>query len=868
MMLRRALLGALLLPLCSIATAEPRPFTVDLMLKNEGIAEVMFSPRGDRVLIEKTAAYESAQQFGGRSWGRERSALMVAEGNAKDGAAQLVANSGEKLWLQSFSPSGARAAVGWFDGDVAKLGIYELASGKLRKLDLNTSFGLCTFDCPLWFSDDEFVHIAQATDTQKKFIGYEAFQHELMDRWSRQSWRGGEAAVSVYGSGKFKRDIPLEGKATLLRVNAVTGTSIDLLSDVIMEVSLSPDRRRLAILRDMGDLDMSGMEVQAIMMLDRVLRLEIFDLANGARRVIPCEPCNATYGSLRWSPSGTKLFFGARTRGEGKLVHEHYIYDFKRGAKEKFAPQGLAFESIPLVDRGVVIEPFAWLTDDTPAVRITKKSTAKKAGEGKDQHEWFAVPKGGKPVSLTAGLTTGKDEKPLEDYVAVHKGKLLMTADGELWQLSPNGTRKNLTQGIEEPVSAWCSVISYWREVGVAPECEGLHEDTVMRTIDADALAKGWVTLRVLRDGAFTGDLIFLNIDSGEKVRVTRPGEDAHLITASALGRAAIYNRKGADGDRLLLAAAGQPPRELLHINQHLAGVGAAKPILLTRRDPGESEDRYDWLLLPPTHKPGDRHPLLVYFYPDTKYRKEFTSDDLRAVSFLNQNVPAGRGFAVLLATMKISTMEARGNPMTEMHEQLVRAAENVAAQGYADPERWAIMGHSYGGYGTNSVITQTNRFKAAIAMAGPVNLTSAYAIGLSSTKANEKVDPLSFGVLWSEGGQGRMGMAPWQDPQRYLANSPLFHVDKVQTPLMLVYGENDFVDVNEGEQMFNALNRQGKDAVLVRYWGEGHVIESPANIRDLWRRATDWFDQHLDIARDSNGDIIMDNHRIRSRGN
>src|SRR3546814_14190253 len=81
------------------------------------------------------------------------------------------------------------------------------------------------------------------------------------------------------------------------------------------------------------------------------------------------------------------------------------------------------------------------------------------------------------------------------------------------------------------------------------------------------------------------------------------------------------------------------------------------------------------------------------------------------------------------MASMKISDYGTDGgNPMREMHEQLIRAAENAVAKGYVDPRRWAIMGHSYGGYGTNSVITQTHRFKAAISLDGPAHLTRGYA--------------------------------------------------------------------------------------------------------------------------------------------
>ena len=121
--------------------------------------------------------------------------------------------------------------------------------------------------------------------------------------------------------------------------------------------------------------------------------------------------------------------------------------------------------------------------------------------------------------------------------------------------------------------------------------------------------------------------------------------------------------------------------------------------------------------------------------------------------------------------------------------------------------------------------------------MAGLANLTSGYGIGMNTDKTHAVPEGLNFGALWSEGGQGRMGVPPWRDPQRYIDNSPLFQADRITTPLMLVHGDLDFVNVNEAEQLFAALHRQGKDVQLVRYWGEGHTYQSPGNIIDMWER-------------------------------
>jgi dipeptidyl aminopeptidase/acylaminoacyl peptidase len=82
------------------------------------------------------------------------------------------------------------------------------------------------------------------------------------------------------------------------------------------------------------------------------------------------------------------------------------------------------------------------------------------------------------------------------------------------------------------------------------------------------------------------------------------------------------------------------------------------------------------------------------------------------------------------------------------------------------------------------------------------------------------------------------------EDTGRYLLNSPNFFVDRVQTPLLIIHGDMDYIPIQQGEEFFMGLYRQGKRAAFVRYWGEGHVPESLANIRDMWQRILGWFEQ------------------------
>src|SRR5260370_19535772 len=103
------------------------------------------------------------------------------------------------------------------------------------------------------------------------------------------------------------------------------------------------------------------------------------------------------------------------------------------------------------------------------------------------------------------------------------------------------------------------------------------------------------------------------------------------------------------------------------------------------------------------------------------------------------------------------------------------------------------------------------------------------------------------FSAAWAESMQGKMGSPPWRDPQRYIRNSPLLHVEDVHTPILIVHGDQDnVVPVEQSEEFVNAMLRQNKRARFLRYWGEGHEFVSPANIIDVEQQILRWFDEFL----------------------
>ena len=98
------------------------------------------------------------------------------------------------------------------------------------------------------------------------------------------------------------------------------------------------------------------------------------------------------------------------------------------------------------------------------------------------------------------------------------------------------------------------------------------------------------------------------------------------------------------------------------------------------------------------------------------------------------------------------------------------------------------------------------------------------------------------------------------------MENSPIFHFDKIQTPLLIGQGERDD-DLAPVEAIFTALERLRKPVEYRLYKGEGHVITQAPNVIDFWNRRLDFFREHLDLVYDDKGAIVFDGERARSRG-
>ena len=137
-----------------------------------------------------------------------------------------------------------------------------------------------------------------------------------------------------------------------------------------------------------------------------------------------------------------------------------------------------------------------------------------------------------------------------------------------------------------------------------------------------------------------------------------------------------------------------------------------------------------------------------------------------------NLQLFATRGYVVLLPDMP----QRLGTPMLDVAKVVLPGISKVVEMGIADPDRIGVIGHSYGGYCTLTLIVQSRRFNAAVISGGYGDLMGQYG-QMSATGA-------AFGMSIDEHGQGLIGGTPWEFRERYVENSPIFYLDRVGTPL------------------------------------------------------------------------------------
>ncbi len=237
------------------------------------------------------------------------------------------------------------------------------------------------------------------------------------------------------------------------------------------------------------------------------------------------------------------------------------------------------------------------------------------------------------------------------------------------------------------------------------------------------------------------------------------------------------------------------------------------------------------WLLKPLGWRADREFPLILSIHggPHGMFGAAFNS---------TFQVYAARGYAVLYINPRGSsgygqkfsdgTLNEWGGG--DYKDLMAGVDEAVRKHSWIDSDRLGVTGGSYGGFMTNWIITQTPRFKAAVASASVSNLISFY-----STSLYQDLIHAEFGSF------------PWDNYEQLWQWSPLRYVRQAQTPTLFIHGELDNdVHITQAEEMYMGLKRRGVDTVLVRYPREGHGLREPRHRVDALERTIAWFDRYL----------------------
>jgi len=561
-------------------------------------------------------------------------------------------------------------------------------------------------------------------------------------------------------------------------------------------IAWSPDGKQLAFLSDAAKAGQS--------------QLYITDIAGGAKKLTNVK------GFLdvpRWSPDGKTvavLFIENAPRASGPLVAE----TAESGEiKDSFYEQRLAVVDVATgkLRQVTPVDMYVYECDWAPDSQHLVATAAR--GNGDDN--WYIA------ELFTIDAASGSMN-------SIYKPGLQIARP--VWSL--DGKSIAFIEGLmsDEP--------SVGGDIFVLPASGGQPKNlTPEKKFSASWLA--WTTKQTIIYAAqIGGDSAVGSIDP-------RTGEIQDIYQGSESISAGLWNSNislAADGETaaLTISAFDAPPEvwsgKIGHWAQLTAHNKNVKPAWGQLKSLQWKSDSYDvqgWLVYPLHFDPAKRYPLVVDVHggPGAAVQSGWPS-----IGGFAMALPAA-GYFVLLPNPRGSFGQGEAFTRANVRDfgygdfRDILAGVDAALQAAPiDPNRLGLTGWSYGGYMTMWGVTQTDRFKAAVAGAGIANLLSYY--------GENKIDQWMIPFF---------GKSVYEDPEVYAKSSPITFIRKVKTPTLVLVGDSDGeCPTPQSYEFWHALKTLGVETKLVVYEHEGHHFAKPEHNRDRVVRVVEWFDLHL----------------------
>lgn len=824
----------------------PHPLTIDNVLDIERIDRAALSPDGEWVAAVVLRPARTGEVYGRISYETDPSRGDVWLISTRTGEKRAITNGAPQAagyWCATWSPDGQRLAFLSTrpegdeprGGDNVRLYVWDRSTdavvrmsdtalmtqtrygGGIDKLDLRGGADRSTVahDCgpdenaPFLWLDDHRILMAALPQGQVSGLLDQYVRPFREDARNAALLRDGSAAtVRAVGSGAARepRD---DGNSAILQTLDVTTRSVETIVTVPtypfrseLAVSVSPDGKRLAILATLGTLlPQAGRTFPNLWNDEWTVerRLGFADLAPGASVRWVTMPAEGRYplDLYGWSPDGARVALRGRADPYATAT-PLFVASARSGAVTRRGAFSVGDGSSGA--SSLRQSPVLWVGKDRLLARATDAAA-----------DWWLLGTAGKAANVTHGVATSGFRRAWD-------GHLIAIANDRLVRLDP--ARAALVQVAKLAGAA---------SIGWPADPDFPASAFIVSVSGAD----GWA-LRALSPAGTMGPALKL---PGSSVDISDLARGKLLWSRS--GRQGLFLRttRLADGDT----------RDLAQLDGFMANVawGQTRLIDYTSTD---GKALKGLVILPPDYQPGRRYPTLAWVYGGYVVRgldNYWTDPFLPGI--YNLQLYAARGYVVLVPSMPEAGRSQRADVYANIPKGVMPAIDKLVALGIADPDRLGTFGQSNGGYSVYALVAQTNRFKAAVGIAGITDLVSHYGTFDPTARGypgieHEKSDN------WGEIDFFGRKVPPPGDMAGYNRNSPLSYADRIETPLLLIHGEFDIRGGSgQAEELFTALYRQGRTAKLLRYGGESHSLgQSPANVRDVYAQTIAWFDAHL----------------------
>ena len=608
----------------------------------------------------------------------------------------------------------------------------------------------------------------------------------------------------------------------------------------------SPDGQSLAFLRSV-EKDAKPQPAQ----------IYILPLNGGEARAVTS--LSRAIDSIAWSPSGRTIAFTARTKPEDveeKKKSEEHVSDVRVINQAVYrsngpgyldptravhiwtldVPQGSAEAAKPKqLTSGDFSEDDPVWSPDGSRIYFTSNRVYEAYYDRRDTN-LYAIPASGGEMTKVADI-----EGPISDVAPSPDGK---------W-IAFRGTLNNPVHSYDQPDLFVVDVGPALSRPGQAESLSHVRNLTASYDYDLlSGLTGDQAPPRGSRGSrpAWSSDSKTIYVTSAEEGKVNLKRVDAAngRMEGWTSGKQDILNFIARDGRAIALVSTPTMIGDLFSVDERgamtrLTNINQKLFSELTLTEPEEfTYKSFDgktieaWAQRPPDFDASKKYPMILNIHGGPHAAYGYTFDH-------EFQWMAAKGYIVLYPNPRGSTTygEEFGN-IIQYHypgddfKDLMAGVDTLAAKGYVDTKKLGVTGGSGGGLLTNWVVTQTDRFAAAVSQRDIADWADFWYVA----------DFTLFQPSWFR-------KAPWEDAADYKARSPITYIDRVKTPLMLIEGEADYrtPPMAGGEMMFRALKYRHIPTVMVRFPDESHELSrsgKPWHRVERLQYIVGWFDEWL----------------------